>query len=491
MAEQLVALGKRSSFMEQHSRKTIAASMYSFDHLIRYHLASMVMLGEKGIIKRENARAIIKALFEIRELGPEKIDFDPSMETIHPTIEKLVIEKLGADAGGDIAIGRARYEFGYVAEMLANREDSLEAMACLSMLDKSLRGVAGRTLDALAPYYTLHMRAEPITFGYYFASINEGVQQNLRRLRQAYGRMDRSNAGIGHIVPSALGFDRVRLGELLGFPTVGETSLYLYFNVDVAIDMMGSLALTATNIGRFCLDLSLWTSSDLGLVRFGDLFSGVSFVMPHKRNPSFLKPIQHAVIHTKTVHGQALEIYSHTTPMKLTGLVEIPGLLHGALDEMRFASEFLSGAIDSVEVDRVKGKALAEADFTQSAQLVHLLIDQHGASWRSAEQIVGKLVKEILGAGQKAQDIKPEALSRLTSEALGRKVEVTPESLHDALDALAIVKTRGDSGPAPEAVAEILKKQEATAKEMEAFVAAEKAHFAQTWKRLDEVAKAL
>ncbi len=491
MADQLVPLGKRSALLEKHSRKTIEASLYSFEHLLRYHLASMVMLGEKGIIKRENARAIVKVLLDLRERRPDKIDFDPSLETIHPTVERLVIEKLGADAGGDIAIGRARYEFGYVAEMLANREDSLEMLSCLSGLDASLRGLAGRTMDALAPYYTLHMRAEPITFGYYFAAINEGVQQNLRRLREAYGRMDRSNAGIGHIVPSALGFDRKRLGELLGFPTVGETSLYLYFNVDVAIDMMGALALTATQIGRFCLDLSLWTSSDLGLVRFGDLYSGVSFVMPHKRNPSFLKPIQHAVIHTKTVHGQALEIYSHTTPMKLTGLVEIPGLLHGALDEMRLAAELLAGAIESVEVDRVRGKALAEADFTQSAQLVHLLIAEHGASWRSAEQIIGRLVKDILAAGKTAQDITPESLSKLAGEALGREVKVKPASLRAALDADAIVRSRGDSGPAPEAVAAILEKQAATAAEIAAFIAAEKQHLADTWKRLDEVAKAL
>src|SRR5262249_46332373 len=135
---------------------------FSYEHLLRYHLASMVVLSEQGILARDRARKIAKVLFELRDLGWNGLPIDPALENIQPNLERAVIERLGADVGGDLSIGRARHDFVYASEYLALREETLDVMSSVIGLDNALRDVSQRTLDTLAPYYTSHMRAEPI-----------------------------------------------------------------------------------------------------------------------------------------------------------------------------------------------------------------------------------------------------------------------------------------------------------------------------------------
>src|SRR5438128_653549 len=126
--EELVPLPSAKSYVEQYSSVTLANTRYSYDHLLRYHLASMVLLAEQGILARDRARKIVNVLFELRTLGLDGLELDPALENIQPNLERAVIERLGADIGGDLSIGRARHEFGYVAEYLALREATLDAM---------------------------------------------------------------------------------------------------------------------------------------------------------------------------------------------------------------------------------------------------------------------------------------------------------------------------------------------------------------------------
>ncbi|MCC7047011.1 MAG: hypothetical protein IT562_09890 [Alphaproteobacteria bacterium] len=479
----MLPLATSAAYVERYSRGVIDATRYSFAHLLYYHLASMIALREQGIVAPARARRIIGALLDLLDQGADRIAFDPALENLQPNVERAIAEAIGPEDAGDLSLGRARAEFGYVAEMLAVREDMLRAVASAASLGDCLTSQAAALKDVLAPFYTVHMRAEPITLGYYFAAFAENLEQQTARLRSSYGRMNLSSAAVGHIVPSPVGMNRRRISALLGYDNVVRNSLYGYVNGDVAIDALGAAANTAASISRLALDLYLWAGSDLKLIAFGDAWCSGSFIMPQKRNPSFLKPVRRSAIKVATLHGEALELMMHTAPIQLVDTMGIPALAHQGLGELAYALDLMSAALATITVDRSRGAELAGCDFMQAAQLVDLVMRQAGVSWRQAEQIVGHFVRDA-GMNPDAR-----ALESIAGALLGRSITIADDAFRSAMDPAAIVASRGDSGPAPDAVAAMSTELAKIFRDARAFVDAERSRLAATWRRLVETAR--
>ena len=71
-------------------------------------IAHATMLGECGIISKEEAEAICQGLEEIlADIEAGKVEFDPAAEDIHMNIEKLLTEQIG-DPGRKLHTGRSR-----------------------------------------------------------------------------------------------------------------------------------------------------------------------------------------------------------------------------------------------------------------------------------------------------------------------------------------------------------------------------------------------
>lgn len=480
----MLPLATSAAYIERYSRGVIETTRYSFAHLLYYHLASMVALHEQGIVAPPRARRNIGALLDLLDRGADRVAFDPALENLQPNVEQAIVEAIGPDDAGDLSLGRARAEFGYVAEMLAVREDMLTALASVVGLGNCLARQAAALKDVLAPFYTVHMRAEPITLGYYFAAFAENLEQQTARLRSSYGRMNLSSAAVGHIVPSPVGMDRERISALLGYDRVVRNSLYGYFNCDVAIDALAAAANTAASVGRLALDLYLWAGSDLKLVAFDDAWCSGSFIMPQKRNPSFLKPVRRSAIKVAKLHGEALELMMHTAPMQLVDVMGIPSLAHQGLAELVYALDLMSAALATITVDRAKGAELAGSDFMQAAQLVDLVMREAGVGWRPAERIVGCFVRESTGMPD------PRALESIASTFLERSITIADDAFRAAMNPAAIVASRGDSGPAPDAVAAMSAELAKVFCDARAFVDIERNRLALTWRRLVEAARA-
>lgn len=466
----------------------IEQSKFTFDSLIRYYLASMVVLADQDIVPRTRARRLIAALLELQSRGADGIEVDPGLEDLHPNIEKAVRDLIGEEDAGDFGIARARAEFGHVAWHLALREDALETLGEQIELNRTLLGIAGRHLHTVIPYYTQHMRAEPITFGYYLSAFVEAFVENAERTRYACQRFAISPAGIGHIVPT-MPINRKRLAELIGLGDTVHHSLHGYLNADLFVDVLGSASLTAATISRLCMDFWWWASNELHIVRFGDAWCGGSFIMPHKRNPSWLKALRFSSMAVKARHNEAQELWMHGTPMLLVGSLGIPGLAHEGLKSLRYACELLAGAAREMTIDAKHGHDVASQDFSQSSQLVSLIVSGKQASWRQAEHVVGAFVKEAVDAGRTADSLKFERLLEIGKTMLGREMEIKKSDFDKALDIDAIIAGRTDCGPAASAVetaiASLSRKNDALGQ----WVKAEQQRIAACWKNVEDLAR--
>lgn len=477
-------------YVDRFCRNNIEGSRFSYQHLLRYNLASILTLHRQGLIPRDRAARITSALLDLmREDAPE-IEMDPALEDIQPSIERVLIERLGARDGGEISLGRARFEFGYLGFYLAIREELLDACSLVLDATNALLGLAEAHRESLASYYTHHIRGEPITLGYYFASIAEGFLASVERIATSYGRFGKSPAGVGQIVPTSFPLDRVYLASLLGMDRTVRHSLYGYWNVDVLLDALGSTALAAAGMGRFAADLYWWSSSDLGLMKWGEEWTGGSFIMPQKRNPSWLKPVRQAAIDVTNLHAKATAEYLHTAPMLLVGLIEVPGLTHQGIDSLSYGMTLLAQALPTMKLHAERGRQQASSDFIQTAQLVHFLVKTGQASWRQAEVIVGRFIRDAIASGIDSSSLRVPELLRFAQEE-GIALEITQAQLQASFDPAAIVATRGDSGPAPEAVQRACTEHRREAEERRSWVQAEKARIAQVWKDLQGAARKL
>ena len=89
-----------------HSSISFDQRMYKQD--ILGSVAHANMLGEQGIISKEDSELIKKTLLEILDdISAGKVSFDEKAEDIHMNIETILIERIG-DVGKRLHTGRSR-----------------------------------------------------------------------------------------------------------------------------------------------------------------------------------------------------------------------------------------------------------------------------------------------------------------------------------------------------------------------------------------------
>jgi argininosuccinate lyase len=480
-----------AALMLTYHARNLEETKYCYDHLLWYDLAGVVTLYEQDLLERSAARDLIAAILNLKTRGVDGLKLDPALEDIQPNVERELTARLGDDVGGDVSMGRARAELGYVAEHLTLREEILVVLGRLYDLHETLLRVAEEHLETIIPSYTCYQRAEPITLGYYLASFGEELQGHEDRLEASYRRFGVSPAGVGHIVPGPIRMRRERLAELLGFPSSVRHSLYGYLNVDVHIDALAAVALTTATFSRLALDFYALAGSDLRLLSFGEDLTGRSFIMPQKRNPDWLRAIRSASFRIKVLHEEALEIFMHTAPMELGGVIDVPRLLHVALDLLSRNTLLMTAGLSSMKVDKDRAELLAGEDFTQAAEIAGMLVTQAGISWRQAQDIVKAAVREAALSLPHSQGISARRLEEIAADRLGWPIRVDPRELAASKQVREIVMRRGDSGPAPDAVRTAIRDEGVRLDSMMQRRNAEKQRLEEVWQTLEDVARGI
>jgi argininosuccinate lyase len=225
-------------------------------------------------------------------------------------------------------------------------------------------------------------------------------------------------------------------------------------------------------------------------MRWGEEWEGGSFIMPQKRNPSWLKPVRQAGIDVANGHAKAVNEYLNTAPMLLVGLIEVPSLVHRGLDDLSYGMSVLAAALPTMKLDAERGRHQASSDFIQSAQLVHELVKSNVASWRQAEVIVGRFMRGAIAAGSGARDLRIEELAAIAREE-GVELAMTQQELDRCFDPAAIVASRGDSGPAPQAVRDACAAHRSEIEGHRRWLAGERSRLSQVWTSLENAARGL
>lgn len=435
----------------------------SYEAMMKINQAHVVMLAERGIIRREVARGLLLCLAEMITAGPACLTLDPAKEDLYFNMESEVIGRIGADVGGQMHTGRSRNDLYATVQRMLARGHWLRLGRMANALRQRVLETAAQHLDTVMTGYTHLQPAQPITLAHYLSGVSDALARDTRRLLAAWETLNLSSLGAGALATTGFPIDRERTADLLGFDGVLENSIDAVASRDYVTEITFALAGLGITISRLNQDLHLWYSHEFGFIDINDDIAGTSSIMPQKKNPM---PIEHLKAKSGHILGALM---GSLAVLKGTGFMhcrEVNGEMMQPLSDAAREAEAMLRLAEAVmrglRVDASRMLTMAAGNFSTVTDLADALVRKHGFSFRVAHQVVGALVREAVEAGLRgANGIDCAMVERVIERVAGRSLAISPEELGQCLDPRQNVQRRAvTGGPAPSAVEKMLARAE-------------------------------
>jgi len=415
-----------------------------FNAVVQINTAHVVMLTEQSIIQSSDGAKLVQAL---------TIDLEPklnaSSEDVHMAIEEAVIEKTGAETGGNLHIAKSRNDQVATAIRMALRRQLLDLMLSITKLQESLAQASERHLKATILAYTHLQPAQLVTFAHYLLSRFDALHRDFRRLQDAYTRVNVCPMGAGALATTSFPIDRKRVSELLGFDELLENSIDAVGSRDFLLETAAVLTLIAINLSQIAEDLIVWSSPEFGLLEIPDDFTSTSSMMPQKKNPEVLEVIRARAAHVLGDFVASAAAMKNMPSTYNLDFQEVTPKLWSALESVKNSVTILAQLIPNLRVTS-DVSAKAAANFVAATELANILVREYNVPFRSAHKIVGSLVKSLLAAKQTLEDLSPEIVGKIAQSSAGIELSVKARDLISLSNPLKIVESHNvRGGPAP------------------------------------------
>ena len=206
-----------------HSSITFDKRLYRQD--IAGSIAHATMLGEQGILSKEDADAIVEGLRAIEaDIAAGRVQFELDAEDIHMNVEKLLIQRIG-EAGKRLHTGRSRNDQVALDCRMYVKEAAREAASLMRELCETLLSIASAHTQTIMPGYTHLQRAQPVTLGHHMMAYFQMFTRDMQRMKEVFTHADVMPLGSGALAGTTYPLNRERVSQLLGFSSITANSL--------------------------------------------------------------------------------------------------------------------------------------------------------------------------------------------------------------------------------------------------------------------------
>ena len=434
------------------------ARLYEQD--IRGSIAHAAMLGNTGIIEKQEAEKIVEGLTAIlADIENDKVEFSLDNEDIHMNIEALLTERIG-QTGKRLHTARSRNDQVATDFRLYVKEEIPVIIGQLLKLQTVLVKKAKANLTTVMPGYTHLQRAQPTTFGHYMMAYANMLRRDVTRLEDCLERMDESPLGAGALATSTYPVDRFATAAALGFAKPVDNSMDAVSDRDYAIELLSALSILMMHLSRFSEEIILWCSWEFRYVELDDAYSTGSSIMPQKKNPDVAELVRGK---TGRVYGSLITLLTVMKGLPLAynkDMQEDKEPVFDAIDTVELCVPVFTAMLDTLSVKDKNMARAASVGFINATDCADYLVKK-GMPFREAYMIVGRLVHMCLRTG--------ESLDTLPLKDFRAISGLFDEDVYEALQLRTCVNGRTVyGGPSEESV----KKQIAL---IEEFVAARSA----------------
>ena len=423
--------------------------------LMSIHAAHLVMLADRGIVTRGDARALRDALDGVSLSDIRRTPYDGTCEDLFFFVERLLTARCGEEIAGRLHTARSRNDVDMTMYRMRVREYVLSVYSAVLELRSVLCDIADGHRDTLMAAQTHTQPPQPTTLAHYLLAVIEQLERDATRLQNANSTTNRSPLGACAITGSGFPIDRPQTSELLGFDAPTGNTYGSIATVDYLLEASGAASILLVGLGRFVQDLLLWCTVEFGYLRLADGFVQSSSIMPQKRNPVAL---EHArAIASKGV-GQAAAVTTavHNTPFGDTVDTEddlqplVASVFHDAVRAVTLVAAALRGA----EFDVARLEALAAEGGTTLTELADHLARAHQLPFTTAHAIAARLLEE---RRKDPDGASGQILSRVTADVLGAPLRYSDAEIARIMSPRHFVDVRRTpGGPAPAETARAL-----------------------------------
>ena len=409
--------------------------MYRED--IRGSMMHAAMLGETGIVTKEDVEKILAGLEEIlSDLEEGRLAFDMECEDIHMFVEAELTRRIG-DAGKKLHTARSRNDQVALDIRLYLREQTGEIIGLLRELIEAVADKAQENKSVIMPGYTHLQRAQPITFGHHLLAYAMMLIRDVGRMEDALRRMNVSPLGSCALAGTTYHTDRMMVARNLGFDGITLNSLDGVSDRDFCLELMSAYAVSMMHLSRFSEEMILWSSWEFKFVELSDAYTTGSSIMPQKKNPDMAELVRGK---TGRVYGNLVALLTTLKGLPLAYNKDMQEDKEAIFDSIATIKKCLSVFAPMVKTMRVNEKNMyraAQGGFINATDLADYLVKK-GMPFRSAYKIVGQLVAECIEKGT--------VLDNLPLEAYRKHSELFDNDLYPSIALETCVEKRVSAG---------------------------------------------
>lgn len=427
------------------------AKQHFIDSMVDIHFAHLIMLVEEGLVEKEEAKKIAKA---VSNLNTEEIKigkYNPQFEDLFFQVEHDLIEDAG-DIAGNLHIARSRNDMGIAIYRMTLRKKILTLLEKALTLREALIELSDEHKQTIMIGYTHTQQAQPTTLAHYFNAMTDMLTRDIKRLRAAYETVNRSSMGAAALTTSGFAVNRERVKELLGFEGMIDNAWDAVAGADYIAEVATAVQLSALNLGRSIQDFLLWGTQEFGAFILSAPYVQISSIMPQKRNPVSIEHMR-ALLSSVAGDCQTVLLMLHNTPFGdiVDTEDDMQPYIWKSMETLGGVYELLSSVLLTMEVDKENLLKRAKESFANVTELADTMVRVDGLSFRQAHHVVSATVKELMKNGNKSLEaLTLDLLNAQSKLIVGKPSALTKEELAECLSPEYFVRIRTlQGGPSP------------------------------------------
>jgi argininosuccinate lyase len=347
-------------------------------------------------------------------------------------IEARLIEKIG-EVGRKLHTARSRNDQVALDMRLFTKQAIADSLAGLRKLQESVLHLAETNIKVVMPGYTHLQRAQPVLLAHHLLAYFEMFQRDYERFADCLKRTDVLPLGSGALAGVTYNIDREFVAKELGFSQVSRNSMDAVSDRDFAIEYEAAASICMMHLSRLAEEIVLWSTAEFDFIELDDAFTTGSSIMPQKKNPVVAELARGK---TGRVYGHLIALLTTMKALPLTYNMDMQEDKEGffdTVDTLLSTLEVFTVMLRTLRVKAENAGRVVKQSHILATDLADYLV-RKGEAFRTAHEVVGRLVSYALTKGKSLGALKISEYKKFSPLFGGDVYSITVESSLAARD---------------------------------------------------------